>query len=205
MTGLIGTTEKDKQKGGKYGIIKEKEQRGKKRMSEQITFSQIEFGKKRKRTHKEIFLEKKSEILPLEAWCSLIRPYYYENGNGRQPIALEVMLKMYLVSNWYNTSDEATEDMLNENLAVRGYVGIIGDAPDATTLCRFRTMLERHKLTQKIFDQLTQTLVANKVMLREGTIVDATFIEAPNSSRTRTSSRIPRCATERGGKSTITE
>jgi IS5 family transposase len=152
-------------------------------MSNQISFSEIEYRGKRKRTQKEKFLARMREIVPLKEWCDIIRPYYYVCGNGRQPIGLETMLRMYLVSQWYNLSDEATEDLIYESLSVRSYVGISGDAPDSTTLCKFRHILEEHKLTQVIFERLTRLLQDKKVMFKEGTIVDATIIEAPRPAK----------------------
>jgi len=158
-------------------------------METQISLSEFLFGKKRKRTQKEIFFEKMEKIVPLDAWCDIIRPFYYESGNGRQPIALEIMLKMYLVSQWYTLSDPQTEDMLNENMAARKYVGITEDAPDETTLCKFRHILEENDLSRKIFDSLTALLKDKKILMKEGTIVDATIIEAPKSEKNKEKSR----------------
>jgi IS5 family transposase len=154
-------------------------------MDRQLSFSQVEFANKRNPTSKERFFAKMEQYVPLKAWCDIVRPYYYVKGNGREPIALEVMMKMYLVSNWFNLSDPQTEDMLNENLAVRKYVGINGVAPDETTLCKFRKLLDENGLTQQFFTQLTTVLIENKVLLKEGTIVDASFIEAPNSIKNK--------------------
>jgi IS5 family transposase len=154
-------------------------------MSNQISFSEVEYRVKRKKTQKEKFLEKMRSIVPLERWCEIIRPFYYENGNGRQPISLAVMLRMYLVSLWYNLSDEAAEDLIIESLSVRNYVGITGDAPDSTTLCKFRHILENNNLTKIIFDELTALLQEKKILFKEGTIVDATIIEAPDSTKNK--------------------
>jgi IS5 family transposase len=154
-------------------------------MDRQLSFSQVEFASKRNPTSKERFFAKMEQYVPLEAWCEIVRPHYYVKGKGREPIALEVMMKMYLVSNWFSLSDPQTEDMLNENLAVRKYVGINGSAPDETTLCKFRKLLEDNNLTQHFFDQLKTVLTENQVLLKEGTIVDASFIEAPNSIKNK--------------------
>ena len=158
-------------------------------MGKQIGFSEFEYGQKRKKTQKEVFFEKMKELVPLKRWCEIIRPYYYENGNGRQPIELETMLRMYLVSQWYNLSDSATEDILTENMAVRKYVGIEGDAPDETTLCKFRHLLERNELCELIFGETSKALIEKKVILKEGTIVDATIIEAPKSKKNKDRAR----------------
>jgi len=170
-------------------------------MSNQISFSEIERRSKRKRTQKEKFLEKMREIIPLERWCEIIRPFYYENGNGRQPIPLATMLRMYLVGLWYTLSDEAAEDLIYESLSVRNYVGVTGDAPDSTTLCKFRHILERNGLTQIIFSELTALLQEKRVMLSEGTIVDATIIAAPDSRKNKERKPNPEMGTtKKGGK-----
>jgi len=154
-------------------------------MGKQISFSELEYQNKRKKTQKERFFASMEAIVPLSRWCAIIRPYYYENGTGRPPIELETILKMYLVSNWFSLSDEQAEDLLCENLTVRKYVGVEGDAPDSTTLCKFRHILEVNELTQVIFDELTGLLRKQDTMLKKGTIVDATFIEAPNSIKNK--------------------
>jgi len=154
-------------------------------MGNQISFSEIEYQGKRKKTQKEKFLERMRAIIPMDKWCAIIRPYYYENGNGRQPIPLDTMLRMYLVSLWYNLSDEAAEDLIYESMSVRNYVGITGDAPDSTTLCKFRHILENNNLTKVIFDELTKLLETKKVMFKKGTIVDATIIDAPHSTKNK--------------------
>lgn len=167
----------------------------------QISFSEIEFEAKRKRTRKEVFFERMEKIIPLDEWCKIIEPYYYERGNGRQPIKLEIMLKMYLVSQWFNLSDSETEDMANENLSVRKYIGITGDAPDETTLCKFRGILERNRLTEKIFKSFNARLEREHVIMHEGTIVDATIVEAPTSKKNKTQQRTPEMgATKKRGE-----
>lgn len=168
-------------------------------MENQISFGELEFSRKRKRTQKEVFFERMEELIPLKEWCNIIEPYYYENGNGRQPIALEKMLKMYLVSQWYNLSDPAAEDMLNENLAARKYVGIKGDAPDETTLCKFRGILEENGLNRAIFEMFAARLIEKQVMMKEGTIVDATIIAAPESRKNKAKQRTPEMGTTHKG------
>jgi len=167
---------------------------------DQMSFSQLEFASKRKKTKKEIFFEKMDQYVPIKSWCEIIRPHYYVKGNGREPIALEIMLKMYLVSNWFNLSDPQTEDMLNENMAARNYVGVQGNAPDETTLCKFRKLLEDSNLTEQFFTQLNDVLVSNQVMLKEGTIVDASFIEAPNSIKNKDKTPNPNMRNGKKGK-----
>jgi len=167
---------------------------------EQISLSQLEFSSKRKKTRNEIFFERMEQYVPLSAWCEIIRPHYYVKGNGREPIELTIMLKMYLVSNWFNLSDAQTEDMLNENMAARNYVGVKNSAPDETTLCKFRIMLEKASLIDQLFEHLNDVLVRNKVMLKEGTIVDASFIEAPNSIKNKDKAPNPNMRNGKKGK-----
>jgi len=170
-------------------------------MERQISFSELEFRSKRKRTQKEVFFERMEKLVPLREWCEIILPYYYEDGNGRPPVRLEIMVKMYLVSQWYNLSDPQTEDMLNENLAARGYVGISGNAPDETTLCKFRGLLEKNGLNKAIFESFNTRLVEKKIMIREGTIVDATIIDAPESRKNKHSQKTPEMASTRKSNS----
>ncbi len=113
------------------------------------------------------------KLVPLKEWCRMIEPYYYERGNGSLPIKLEIMLKMYLVSKWYNLSDADTEDFANEYISVRKYIGLTGAAPDETVLCRFRTLLENNGLDKKISNSLNAILEKEHIMLRAGKIIDA--------------------------------
>ena len=167
---------------------------------DQLSFSQLEFASKRKKTRNEVFFDRMNKYVPLAEWCEIIRPHYYVKGNGREPIALEIMLKMHLVSNWFNLSDPQTEDMLNENMAARNYVGVYGSAPDETTLCKFRKLLEDAGLTEQLFKHLTDVLAKNKILLKEGTIVDASFIEAPNSIKNKDKTPNPNMRNGKKGK-----
>ena len=168
-------------------------------MEQQLKFSDLEYSSKRKKTKKEIFLAKMDEFVPLDEWCNIIKPYYYMNGNGRQPTPLPVMLKMYLVSQWYTLSDEACEDLLAENLTVKKYVGYHGDAPDATTLCKFRHLLEKHSLAATLFNHFTALLKSKNIILSEGTIVDATIISAPQSTKNKDHARNPEMSSTKKG------
>jgi IS5 family transposase len=161
-------------------------------MKEQMSFSDLESASKRKRTRKEIFLMQMEQIVPVKACCEVILPYYIEKGTGRQPIALEKMFRMYLIQNWYNTSDPATEDLLYDIAAVRDFVGIDllkESVPDETTLCRFRHLLEKNNITQRIFNLINEALKASGKICSEGTIVDATLISAPSSTHNKDNSR----------------
>lgn len=160
----------------------------------QMSFSELEFFGKKKKTKRELFLERMEQIVPLNMFCDVIRPYYWVKGNGREPILLEKMVKMYLISQWYNLSDEATEDMIYENQTVRSYVGIdlaYENAPDRSTLGKFRLLLEQNELNKKIFEELNAQFLLNGVIFKEGTIVDATIIDAPSSTQNKDKKRDP--------------
>ena len=148
-----------------------------------MSFGDYEFQLKKKKSKKELFLEKMEKVVPFQKWCGFIRPFYYENGNGRQPIKLECMLRMYLVSNWFNLSDEGAEELVDDSRAVRNFVG--RESPDATTLCKFRLMLESNGLAKKMFAEQTKTFIEQKIILKEGTIVDATIIDCPKSTKNK--------------------
>jgi len=172
-------------------------------MEKQVRFSDIEYDTRRKKTKKELFLEQMSKSVPLELICSVVKPYYYLKGNGREPINLETMVKMYLVSHWYNTSDEGTEDLIYESNSVKRYIGVIdSNVPDATTLQKFRVeIIERNNLGNKIFAELTKVLTEKKILLKEGTIVDATIISAPDSTKNKEKKPNPNMsATKKGSK-----
>ena len=131
-------------------------------------------------------------IVPLDLFCEKIKPFYYVKGNGRQPTPLKLILKMYLVSQWYSLSDEATEDLLYENQAAKNYVGVdCNTVPDETTLCKFRHLLERNNLAEEIFNAIAQRLENKGVLLKTGTIIDATIIDAPKSEKNKKKQRDP--------------
>ena len=160
----------------------------------QQSFSDIEYAGKKRQTRKERFLHEMESLIPWKSWVSLIRPYYPTAGNGRPPIGLEKMLLMYLVQVWFNLSDEMTEDSIYDVQSIRRFVGINlseEDAPDATTLLRFRHLLEENELTERIFNQLARRLQENGYIVKEGTIVDATIIEAPTSKKNARRERDP--------------
>ena len=152
----------------------------------QQSFSDIEYTNKKRKTRKELFLEEMEKLVPWKAWLKIIEPYYPKAGNGLRPIGLEKMLRMYLVQNWFSPSDEMTEDSIYDVQSIRRFVGVNlsqENAPDATTLLRFRRLLEDNKLTEKLFNQLARLLQSKGYIVREGTIVDATIIEAPTSKK----------------------
>jgi IS5 family transposase len=171
-------------------------------MKKQQSFSDIEYEKKKRQTRKEIFLNAMEELIPWDEWLAMIAPHYPKPGNGRRPWELEIMLRMYLVSEWFNLSDEAAEDAVYDVQSIRRFVGINlseQNAPDATTLLRFRHLLEEHSLTRKMFDAVKNALKQNGYMMTEGTIVDATIINAPTSTKNKDRTRDPEMGSTKKG------
>jgi IS5 family transposase len=163
----------------------------------QLSFSSVEYLNKTKQTKKDKFLASMEEIIPFKEWCAIIEPYYPKPGKGRRPYPLEVMLRMYLVSLWFNTSDIATEELVQDSRAVRNFVSEY--EPDSTTLENFRHLLEKHNLNRKILDDMVQCLREKNVILNSGTIVDATIIAAPNSEKNKDKKPNPEMAFARKG------
>jgi IS5 family transposase len=124
----------------------------------------------------------------------VIEPHYPKGMRGRPPVGLERMLRVYLVQQWYNLSDEGAEDEITDSQALRGFVGIDlsrESAPDATTLLQFRHLLEKHELTKQVFEAINGKLSAAGLMMREGTIADATILAAPPSVKNEAQARDP--------------
>ena len=145
-------------------------------------------------TRKAEFLARMEALVPWSEFCALIEPHYPKAGNGRPPIGVERMLRMYLVANWFNLADEACEDALYDIPAFRDFCQIdLGRerVPDATTLLNFRHLLETHKIGAALFAKVSELLSANGMKLSGGTIVDATLIAAPPSTKNRDQRRDP--------------
>ena len=160
----------------------------------QQTFSDIEYSGRKRKTHREKFLDAMDEIIPWDEWVGLIAPYYPKGRRGRPTKGIEKMLRMYLLQCWFNLSDEGTEDAIYDSYAMRKFVGIDfleEDAPDATTLLRFRRLLEEHDLNRAFFEAINRVMVASGYMMKGGTIVDATIINAPSSTKNAQKERDP--------------
>ena len=160
---------------------------------EQPTFADLEYGRKKRRTRREEFLEKLERLVPWQRLEERIKPHYFRGERGRRPYALAVMLRVHIVQLCYNLSDPAMEDLLYEAESVRRFAGLrLTEAlPDESTILHFRHLLERHQLGQGLFAEIKDHLEEQGVRLREGTIVDATIIEAPSSTKNRTGERDP--------------
>src|SRR5207344_1197259 len=145
-------------------------------------------------TRKGEFLGRMETLVPWVQMCALIEPHYPKAGNGRPPVGLERMLRMYLVANWFNLADEACEDALCDIPVFRDFCRIdLGRerVPDATTLLNFRHLLEQHKIGLALFAKVGELLLANGLKLSGGTIVDATIIAAPSSTKNEDKARDP--------------
>ena len=162
-------------------------------MKEQRTFADLDYQHKRRRTRREEFLERMDSLIPWQKLEERIGPHYFRGERGRRPYALAVMLRVHIVQLCYNLSDPAMEDLLYEAESVRRFVGLrlSEPIPDESTILHFRHLLEGHNLGQGLFAEIQDHLAAQGVRLREGTIVDATIIEAPSSTKNRAGRRDP--------------
>ena len=161
-------------------------------MSGQRSFSDLEYANRRRITKRESFLKMMDEIIPWSEWIELIRPFYPKGDRGRPPRGIEVMLRMYLVQSWFNLSDAMVEDAIYDSYAIRSFMGLNfhdEQAPDATTLLKFRRLLEEQELGKKLFEAINQLLESKGCMMRGGTIVDATIIQAPSSTKNASGER----------------
>ena len=160
----------------------------------QQTFSDIEYSGRKRKTKREEFLEIMNEIIPWEEWIEFIVPYYYKGKRGRPPKGIEKMLRMYLLQKWFNLSDEGVEDAIYDSHAMRKFMGINffeEQVPDATTLLKFRHIMEKNKLGQVLFNAIRNGLEKSGHIMHGGTIVDATIIEAPSSTKNAGKTRDP--------------
>ncbi len=169
----------------------------------QTTFASAAWDKKGKVTRRERFLQEMDAVIPWKHLNRLIEPHYPKAGNGTQPMPQERMLRIYFMQQWFNLSDPAMEDSLYDSESMRRFAGIelSDDAiPDETTILRFRHLLEKHYLTQAIFGQIRTLLEQKRLLLKSGTIVDATIIEAPPSTKNADQARDPEMHQTKKGK-----
>ena len=170
----------------------------------QKSFADLEYAAKRKTTRRERFLAELERITPWPELLVALAPFYPKGGGrGRPPTGLERMLRMVIVQQSLGLSDEGIEDALYDSQAIRQFVGLdLGreSAPDATTLLKFRRLLETHQLTETIFATIKAHLASHGLMLREGSIVDATIIAAPSSTKNAKGKRDPEMHQTKKGK-----
>jgi len=161
-------------------------------MKERISFASLAFESKKKKTRREKFLEMMDRVIPWGELLKVIEKHYPKAGNGRRPMPMERMLRIYFMQQWYGLSDPAMEDALYDSESMRRFTDIdleVDAVPDETTILNFRHLLEENNLTEKVFDTTQQYLSDKGLLLKEGTIVDATIINAPSSTKNQTRSR----------------
>ncbi|MBI58318.1 MULTISPECIES: IS5 family transposase [Spongiibacter] len=167
----------------------------------QLTFAEAEYRNKKRKTRRELFLEKMDGLIPWAKLEKKLRKYYPKGENGNPPYPLPIMLRVHCLQLFYNLSDPAMEDALYEIESMRRFAGLrLSDRlPDESTILRFRHFLERHKLGKVIFDTVSAQLRQQGLMMREGTIVDATIIAAPSSTKNQDGERDPEMHQTRKG------
>jgi IS5 family transposase len=160
----------------------------------QTTFASAAWDRKGKVTRRERFLAEMDQVIPWGSILGLIEPHYPKAGNGTQPMPMEQMLRIYFMQQWFNLSDPAMEDSLYDSESMRRFaqIELLEDTvPDESTILRFRHLLEQHKLTEKIFGLVRKLLESKRLLLKSGTIVDATIIDAPPSTKNEAKARDP--------------
>jgi IS5 family transposase len=169
----------------------------------QGTFASATWSAKGKVTRRERFLAEMDAVIPWARLLALIEPHYPKAGAGRQPHPMERMLRIYFMQNWFNLSDPQAEDSLYDIESMRRFAGIElveDDIPDESTILRFRHLLEEHQLTEQIFAEIRTLLEEKRLLLKSGTIVDATIIAAPSSTKNAEGKRDPEMHQTKKGK-----
>jgi transposase, IS5 family len=163
-------------------------------MQRQGSFSQAEYAGKKKQTRRDKFLAEMEQVVPWARLVTRLRPFYPKGERGRPPVGLERMLRIYFLQQWYGLADGALEDALYDSQALRGFAGIdlaVATVPEATTVLNFRHWLEEHDLSRVLFDEVGAMLEERGLLMRQGTIVDATIIAAPPSTKNKSKARDP--------------
>ena len=159
---------------------------------DQISFLDAEYSQKKKKTRREIFLESMEQVVPWKRLEKRIKKHYSSATTGRPAYPLSTMFRIHCMQHWYNMSDPAMEDALYEIHSMRKFAGLSLDRiPDETTILNFRHLLEKHKLGEKIFKEISKLLEEHGLILKEGTAVDATIISAPSSTKNQEGKRDP--------------
>lgn len=175
-------------------------------MGEQQTFAGLAWSGKKKQTRRELFLAEMNAVIPWAELRALIAPHYPTGTGGRRAMPLERMLRLYFLQHWYDLSDPAAEDALYDSEAMRRFVGVeLGEdaIPDETTILHFRHLLERHRLTEQMFDLVRRLLEHRGLLLKSGTVVDATILHAPSSTKNAADTRDPEMKQGRKGKTWV--
>jgi IS5 family transposase len=168
----------------------------------QPTFAALAFANKKKKTRREMFLAEMEQVVPWSKLLRAVERHYPKPGKGRPPMELEKMLRIYFLQQWYNLSDPAMEDALYDSESLRRFVGLeLGqdEVPDETTILHFRHLLERQGLTKKLFEKINEHLQQQGLLMRQGTIVDATIMAAPTSTKNASGKRDPEMSSVKKG------
>lgn len=163
-------------------------------MSKQTSFAGLAWNSKGKVTRRERFLLEMDQVIPWKRLLAVVEPHYPKSGKGRPPLGLEKMLRIYFLQQWFDLSDPAAEDAIYDSESMRRFAGIeLGQdkIPDESTILRFRHLLEEHSLTEAMFREIRGLLEEKGLLLKQGTIVDATIIAAPSSTKNQERSRDP--------------
>lgn len=162
-------------------------------MNRQASFADLEYASKKRLTRREVFLNEMEAVVPWTALLAKLEPYYPKSGRrGRQPMPLESMLRIYCAQNWFNLSDRQMEDALYEIESLRrfaGFSGVTVALPDETTILNFRHFLEKHELTAALLEEINGHLKARGLLVSKGSMVDATIIHAPSSTKNQDKAR----------------
>lgn len=168
----------------------------------QATFASLAWDGKKKTTKRELFLNEMNRVVPWAELCAVIAPYYPTGENGRPPTGLERMLRIHFTQQWYGLSDPGMEEALYDSESIRRFcqVDLLDDGiPDESTILKFRHLLEAHQLTEQLFAAVNTHLTQHQLLLRTGTLVDATLIAAPPSTKNETRTRDPDMSQTRKG------
>jgi len=172
-------------------------------MKQQTFASQSSFEKYGRKSRRELFLDEMEQVVPWTELQALVEPHYPKSGNGRRPVGLSIMLRTYFMQQWFNLSDPGVEEAFYESATLRRFAGVdlgVAPAPDETTVLRFRHLLEQHDLGGAMLEAVNLHLEAKGIRIATGTIVDATIIHAPSSTKNEKKERDPAMHQTRKGK-----
>jgi transposase, IS5 family len=172
-------------------------------MKQQTFSSQSSFEKDGRKSRREVFLDEMDLVVPWSEIEALVEPHYPKPGNGRRPVGLSIMLRTYFMQQWFNLSDPGVEEAFYESATLRRFAGVdlgVAPAPDETTVLRFRHLLEKHELGGAMLEAVNLHLEAKGIRIATGTIVDATIIHAPSSTKNEKKERDPAMHQTRKGR-----
>ena len=170
---------------------------------QQTLASQASFEKHGRKSKRELFLDQMAQVVPWTELLALVEPHYPKAGNGRQPVGMSIMLRTYFLQQWFGLSDPGMEEAFYESPVLRRFAGVdlgVAAAPDETTILRFRHLLEQHDLCGEMLMTVNRYLETKGIRITTGTIVDATIIHAPSSTKNSSGKRDPEMHQSRKGK-----